>query len=494
MNRNPRFRTRAGARRSSRSSPRLNSPSMRITSGSSEEIWRSKRQGGPSSIVSGASAVAVAGVLQVRAPGRAEHGQEPVLERAVQDVARQARVPGVVGAWRGRQPHARGAEQQRHDFAIRVVDEMLGLLRRQAGLPRLAPLAVLLALAEQHVDDRAVARARVADVNRVDDLAVREARLRERTLGGGDIMAQLGEELLPGGGFWGGRDGRSRSAGVLRVSIRSALRPAGGILGLEHRIFADRAVARQQAAAFSLEQRRPDVLTDVGAIGVPRALAGGRETVAVAHELDPVVARAPDNGVRGPLAAAHLDDRAGAEIARSLRAGAEGYAGDERGRQIARIRWPILQYSAALAAQTRIRVTFGRCATVKRPVFWLVLGLASVLAGFAAWHFFPGRVLDRVARDHDGSRHGAARGSVRLRRANGSGRQTTARPRRSPSTRRCRRSSNWKAEERTPSRACCGRACIPPIPGASVTSARAIRTKRRCASRRMAGPTGSSKN
>ena len=183
------------------------------------------------------------------------------------------------------------------------------------------------------------------------------------------------------------------------------------VFGLQDRAGVRGTVPGKQSLAFDLQQRGPDVLADLRPVRVVRALAGAGEPVPVAHQLDTVIARAPHERMSHPLGASRVDDRARAEVVRPLRTGpgadvgCEGFCEHEetpRGisqyirraiviPQFGFARQQIPDRRRALHVESRhlISEPSQEEGHVKRPAFWIVLGLASIAAAGAAWHFFP---------------------------------------------------------------------------------------------------------
>src|SRR5262245_9898848 len=199
---------------------------------------------------------------------------------------------------------------------------MLRLAGRGARGPRLAPRSILAALAEEHIEHRAVTVQGATNVNRIDNLAVREARRRMRAFGRKRVVPKLVEELLPGrcpeclSRIRSGRDVRFGRWAIFRLERR------GG---------KDFAVAVEQSTPVGLEECRPDVLTDLGAVGVVRTLARCGETIrpALPPQFNPVVARAADDRVRTPLASGNLDHGTGSEVISAFDACADRGEGTE---------------------------------------------------------------------------------------------------------------------------------------------------------------------
>ena len=127
---------------------------------------------------------------------------------------------------------------------------------------------------------------------------------------------------------------------------------------------------------------------------------------------------------------------------------------------------------------------------LKRPAFWILLALVSILGTAAAVHYFP-QAFSIVALDITMTRERALADAARDRRARPvSDPPATARRRRSRSTARRRRSSSWKAAARRRSRACCATALLRLHVARAPLPAKARPTRRPSASRPTARPYG----
>ncbi len=255
----------------------------------------------------------------MRTPGAGQHRQHPIFERSVQNVTGQTRVAGFV---RGTLiPRVRRADEQRQNFAVITIDHVLGFGRGDADGLWLGPRAALPPLTEEHADHGAPSCERLADVDRVDDLAVRKPGEGHGAFGRRHVLPEFVEEALPRRCLDGG--GPDAGTGVTDFGLLEHVSGARPVLGVEDRIVTNRAVAAKELPILGLEQRRPDVFADLRAIGVIRALARPGEPVPVANELDPVIASAADNGVRDPLGAGDVDDAARAEVLKPFCTGSD---------------------------------------------------------------------------------------------------------------------------------------------------------------------------
>ena len=202
----------------------------------------------------------------MRPPGPCQHWQHSILEWPVQHVTGQTRVTGFV---RGALiPGIRGADEERENLAVVTIDHVLGFGRGDADRLRFRPGAALPPLPEEHAHDRAASRERLAHVDCVHNLAIREPRQGHCTFGRGDVLPQLVQEPLPLRRFH--RGGANARGGVADVRLLDHVGRARPILRLEHRIVTKRAIAAKKLPILGLEQGRPDVFTDFSAIGVVR--------------------------------------------------------------------------------------------------------------------------------------------------------------------------------------------------------------------------------
>src|SRR4051812_24838708 len=264
----------------------------------------------------------VAMPVEHAASGTRNQWQDDVLERPIEDVARSGESRLIRGAVR---PGIASAEEQRQDFTIGRIGEVFRLVRRHVRRSRLPPFAVLAPLPEQDVEDGAEPIQRVVDVNRINELAVGEPGRGLRSLGCNHIALEFLKKTFP-------HRPRRGMSGASLPWTGDALVGWRPILRFERGVWQDWTIAREQFAPIGFEQRCPNVFADLSAVRVIGALAGRGKPIrsTFASELDAIITRAADNGVRAPFPPGDLNDGAGSEVVGAFCARTSADSSNER--------------------------------------------------------------------------------------------------------------------------------------------------------------------
>ena len=248
-----------------------------------------------------------AGGRRVRAPGSRDQRQHALLQWSFQVVVVRLWIHGGAGEIA---PRTLAAAQQRQDFPVLEVRELIDLVGRERQRLRPRPFPVALAAAAQHAQLGAAARDRGGHIDQVDDLRLQPAHAMRRVASRIRRALNLAQEVLPGlSPVRCRRGGRALARSIRRRQRRGRLDPG-----------APRYRPRRRQRRFGLrrEQHRPDVLADAPAIAEVRALARADEPAALVIDRYDVVEGSTDDGGDAAVGALHLPHRAAVEVVRAF--------------------------------------------------------------------------------------------------------------------------------------------------------------------------------
>ena len=136
-----------------------------------------------------------AGGRRVRAPGSRDQRQHALLQWSFQVVVVRLWIHGGAGEIA---PRTLAAAQQRQDFPVLEVRELIDLVGRERQRLRPRPFPVALAAAAQHAQLGAAARDRGGHIDQVDDLRLQPAHAMRRVASRIRRALNLAQEVLPG--------------------------------------------------------------------------------------------------------------------------------------------------------------------------------------------------------------------------------------------------------------------------------------------------------